>query len=44
MTNKLYTTPETEVLEVRFEENFCGTFNAKHNTETFSIVSQEDDL
>lgn len=43
---QLYIIPETEVLEVRFEGNFCGTnpttFNSVNGTEEIGDGGDED--
>ena len=42
MTKNLYVTPETEVLEVRFEENIMSVKFSSKGTETMTVDSAED--
>lgn len=38
----LYSAPEAELLEVRFEENFLLSFDKDNNTETITDDGDED--
>ena len=43
MTRKMfYQAPETDLLEVRFEENFLLSFDKDNNTETITDDGDED--
>lgn len=42
MTNKLYVTPETEVLEVRFEENIMSPNGIRSNSASSGYDNDND--